>query len=621
MKRPASTASWLRRLRRVVVTILVLLVAALVYLGTVGFPGWLGEWLLTRVDTGRFVLTAGQVAYHPFKGLVLHNAAMYARGIVGPPCLRAEEIDARIDLPAAIRREPSLQLLRLRGGRYRPELARHPDPGSQPPPDPWNADFRFELENFVYEGIYVRTMDGHIVAHDMDMTITVNSGTIGADSEGKNMTATVGVNRRRRAVTGHIETTFDPRLLLDYVRAKIPGFTERLIERFAFTRYPPRTSLDFTQEFTGAHNMTVDGQVWMRDCRYRGIDVLRADAAMSVHTSHTNAVVALRPLVVVRPEGLATITLETRPKQDELLYNGESTLDPHALTRMIGIFTNTWFQEDTHFRGTVAVTAEGRVNTRGRGGNRSRLTVQGRGIGYKRLHVDECRFDVISVGRSNRIDNVTGRMCGGDLTGHAVIMGGTNGAPPTYRMSFEVDDADFEDVAEVLTKAPEEDYAGRFSMQLEQAGPISEDHAELVRGTGYIRVKDGRVFMLPVFGGLSKYMTAILPGLDFVISQGDAKGHYKLAKGRVYSEDFAVEGDVLSLSAKGLYYLDKRLDFRTQVKLMKGHPLVGKIVRVITWPISKLFEFRVRGTLDDPEWYPVNFSSELLEKLGIQDKD
>ena len=33
-----------------------------------------------------------------------------------------------------------------------------------------------------------------------------------------------------------------------------------------------------------------------------------------------------------------------------------------------------------------------------------------------------------------------------------------------------------------------------------------------------------------------------------------------------------------------------------------------------------LFEFRLRGTVQDPRWYPENFSTDLLEKLGLRGK-
>ena len=54
---------------------------------------------------------------------------------------------------------------------------------------------------------------------------------------------------------------------------------------------------------------------------------------------------------------------------------------------------------------------------------------------------------------------------------------------------------------------------------------------------------------------------------------------------------------------------------------MKSHTFVAKIIGVITYPISKLFEFQVGGTRDNPEWQPINFSTELLKRIGIKKDD
>ena len=51
---------------------------------------------------------------------------------------------------------------------------------------------------------------------------------------------------------------------------------------------------------------------------------------------------------------------------------------------------------------------------------------------------------------------------------------------------------------------------------------------------------------------------------------------------------------------------------------MKEHMLVAKLIDIVTYPISKLFEFRLTGTIKDPHWYPINFSKDLLEKLGLE---
>ena len=158
---------------------------------------------------------------------------------------------------------------------------------------------------------------------------------------------------------------------------------------------------------------------------------------------------------------------------------------------------------------------------------------------------------------------------------------------------------------------------GKFSTRINLNGPLSTNHSQLVQGDVYLKIRDGRVFLLPIFGGLSQYMAKIVPGLDFVLRQGDARADFVVGGGMMSSDNVAIEGDVLSMKGKGHYHLNQDLDYTVQLKLMKSHPLVGKLLRVITWPISKLFEFRLQGTVSEPEWYPINFSSELLERLGL----
>jgi hypothetical protein len=135
-------------------------------------------------------------------------------------------------------------------------------------------------------------------------------------------------------------------------------------------------------------------------------------------------------------------------------------------------------------------------------------------------------------------------------------------------------------------------------------------------GEGKVRITDGRVFMMPLFGGFSEYMTRIIPGLDLVLRQTVANAVFTIRDGMARSDRVAIEGGVLSLSGRGDYHFDGQLDFHAQVKLLRDN-LVGRLVRLPTWIFSKLFEFRLRGTPSDPAWYLLNFSPELFQRMGL----
>jgi hypothetical protein len=124
--------------------------------------------------------------------------------------------------------------------------------------------------------------------------------------------------------------------------------------------------------------------------------------------------------------------------------------------------------------------------------------------------------------------------------------------------------------------------------------------------------------MLPIFGGLTAFLSKVVPGVDFVLGQNDFSADFELRDRSILSEHVAVEGGVFSLQGKGVCGFDGNLNYAVQVKLMREHPLFAKLIRLITWPLSKLFEFRLSGTVAKPEWYPINFSRELLENLGLK---
>jgi len=68
---------------------------------------------------------------------------------------------------------------------------------------------------------------------------------------------------------------------------------------------------------------------------------------------------------------------------------------------------------------------------------------------------------------------------------------------------------------------------------------------------------------------------------------------------------------VASIQMKGRYHVGHNLAFD-----VKGQPLgrgvVADVVQLITMPISELLEFRLHGTLKDPEWKPKHWPKELM---------
>ncbi len=164
-------------------------------------------------------------------------------------------------------------------------------------------------------------------------------------------------------------------------------------------------------------------------------------------------------------------------------------------------------------------------------------------------------------------------------------------------------------------------YEGRLSLQLRLAGPMDARALDQAAGQGRLRIANGRIFQIPLFGGLSDLLGKIIPGLNMVMRQTDVRARFVIRRGRISAEEVLVEGDVFSLRASGDYHFDGRLDFKVQVNLLRQHTLVSALVRLATLPISKALEFELTGTLADPRWRLAYIPRDLRSIFGGSKND
>jgi hypothetical protein len=61
--------------------------------------------------------------------------------------------------------------------------------------------------------------------------------------------------------------------------------------------------------------------------------------------------------------------------------------------------------------------------------------------------------------------------------------------------------------------------------------------------------------------------------------------------------------------------LEQRVDARVTAQLLKTMPVLGSLVSTLLWPVSKIFECRVTGTLGQPKPTPIYVPKLLLVPL------
>jgi hypothetical protein len=348
--------------------------------------------------------------------------------------------------------------------------------------------------------------------------------------------------------------------------------------------------------------------------------MLRADGRFAATLSDTAQEIDVRPFLLVREEGTVRGWARLRPRDGLVEFDADSTVDPKALVRMLDLVSEDLLSY-VDFAGEVRLKVRGAADLAGLDRNSITGEMSGHGAKAWKFLADEFSCEIDCRGTTNSVRRLRGRMYGGDLIGRFVInMPGAGSTNASYTMAVALSDAEFKQFARAMLDSGSEAYSGRMSFYARLTGVVDDHPLFAIKGKGGFRVSEGRVFMLPLFGGFTDYMTRIIPGMGLVLRQTEARMDFEIANGRVKSDEIEIEGGILTIGGRGscLPRPDRtELDYSIQVKLLRDN-LVGKIVRLPTWIISKLFEFRLKGSLDDPRWHLVNFSSDLLTRMGLR---
>ena len=92
---------------------------------------------------------------------------------------------------------------------------------------------------------------------------------------------------------------------------------------------------------------------------------------------------------------------------------------------------------------------------------------------------------------------------------------------------------------------------------------------------------------------------------------------FSLTNGLFRTDNIRIEGGFFSIHAAGSYDIPKdKLDFTARVTFSKNDGFFAKLATPITWPFANLskmlFDFRIFGSLDNPEW---EYNKNIMDRL------
>ena len=113
------------------------------------------------------------------------------------------------------------------------------------------------------------------------------------------------------------------------------------------------------------------------------------------------------------------------------------------------------------------------------------------------------------------------------------------------------------------------------------------------------RLRDGFLWDLPLFGGLSSALDRIAPGIgQSRFNSGSAT--FIITNRIIQSRDLEFRSSSMRLQSTGTVDFDTRIEATMRAELLRDVPFLGPLVSLALSPVTKLFEYRVRGMLAKP---------------------
>jgi len=133
-------------------------------------------------------------------------------------------------------------------------------------------------------------------------------------------------------------------------------------------------------------------------------------------------------------------------------------------------------------------------------------------------------------------------------------------------------------------------------------------------GFGTAILREGFLWDIPLFGIFSSVLNAVIPGLGNIpLSGGTAS--FTITNSVIHTDDLEIRSPALRLAYRGTVDFKGRVDARVEARLLRDAWVIGPLVSLVFSPLSKLFEYRVTGSLHEPKKEPLYIPKSFLFPL------
>lgn len=409
---------------------------------------------------------------------------------------------------------------------------------------------------------------------------------------------------------GQLSAAIDPHALLPFLSSNASDYVEALV----FKGGPPRIDFDFSGRTNRSDAFWMSGCVEGSNFSYNAVPV----TALGSRFNFGGGILSFEAIRLVPTwrsgsvEGSVGGWVTTDLDSTVIDFNILSTADPVAVTRLIS--TNiAEYLGDLRVAGTSRIAAQGRVDYDTGALTDVKAAIEGMRWIYPPFYIDRCSMNMAIRQSSVDLTDVRAEISEGRLSGKAYFYPDNDATSFRYAVNARADDVNLNTLMQMLGIKGSENCDGFIQGQCQLAGNIGPGRGDTAVGAGRVRIDNGWLYQMHMFGGLSRMVAILNPNFGN-IEFSDFNANVTIKDRKFSTRDAVVSGPALIVHGGGLYAFDGGLNFVVWVQFQQHYQVLSRINH-LTAPLAHLLAFRLTGTVADPKWWPLNLTKNQLLAL------
>jgi hypothetical protein len=395
----------------------------------------------------------------------------------------------------------------------------------------------------------------------------------------------------------------------DAVISLVGPVAEKQVREWEFQGEPPRIALRLSQENDNAP-VLLDLNLSATKILSRGALFDSAELRVTLRPDQ----IRIEDLLIFRGTQMLKGSILADPAFERLDLDISSSLHLPDVAPILGPAV-VEFLQPFRLRGSNQIDIRGRLDLRPNGEHRLSGTANFNDLIWEWAKIDNISSSFRLDGGTLQLPNIRATLSGGGMTASFRAEDLFSG-PGSFQLETDIQNADLFRIITAATDTTDTPYTGSLTLLLKLAGALRGDDiapaSTTYRGEGSIRIREGTLFRIPLLLGLSRILSKVVSGFGYA-SQTDFSADFRLADGEIRSDNLFLHGRILSVGGEGRYRYDGKINANLRIQLL-NEGLISDALRLILWPIRKLIEVQLTGTLDEPDWQPRNLPKELFGK-------